>query len=204
MTTIVLPIELEPGTDMFEQLRHMTDDEFYFFCQENTDLNFERDANGNIRPMGQTGGETGERNSDLLFELVAWNRQTKLGFVYDSSTAFRLPNGAVRSPDAAWVLAERRNALTPDQRRKFPPLCPDFVVELVSESDSQKATETKMDEYIANGCRLGWLINPKTQTAKVYRENGSIDVISTFDGSLSGEDVLPGFTLPLSLFRPLP
>lgn len=204
MTTIVLPIELEPGTDMFEQLRQMTDDEFYYFCQENASFNFERDANGDIKPMGQTGAETGERNSELGAELVIWNRQAKLGFVYDSSTAFRLPNGAVRSPDAAWIPAQRRNAFTPEQRKKFLPVCPDFVVELVSESDSQKATETKMDEYIANGCRLGWLINPKTQTAKVYRENGSIDVISTFDGSLSGEDVLPGFTLPLSLFRPLP
>ncbi len=201
MTTIVLPIEIEPGVDMFEQLRHMTDDEFYFFCQENPNLNFERDANGNIIPMGQTGGETGERNSELVAELVVWNRQTKPGFVYDSSTGFRLPNGAVRSPDAAWVTADRRNALTPDERRKFPPLCPDFLVELVSESDSQKDTEDKMAEYIANGCRLGWLINPKTQTVKVYRANGSIDVIPNFEGSLSGEDVLPGFTVALSLFR---
>ena len=201
MTTIVLPIELEPGTDMFEQLRHMTDDEFYYFCQDNANLNFERDANGNIKPMGQTGGETGERNSELLIELGIWNRQTKLGFVYDSSTGFRLPNGAVRSPDVAWINADRRNVLTAEQRRKFMPLCPDFVVELVSESDLQKDTETKMAEYMANGCRLGWLINPKTTTAKVYRANGSIDVITNFDGALSGEDVLPGFLLPLTLFR---
>jgi Uma2 family endonuclease len=201
MTTIVLPIELEPGTDMFEQIRHMSDDEFYYFCQDNANLNFERDANGNIKPMGQAGGETGERNSELLIELGIWNRQSKLGFVYDSSTGFRLPNGAVRSPDVAWVVAERRNALTPEQIKKFPPLCPDFVAELVSETDSQKDTETKMAEYMANGCRLGWLINPKTQTVKVYRENGSIDVIANFDGSLSGEDVLPDFSLSLTLFR---
>jgi Uma2 family endonuclease len=201
MTTIVLPIEIEPGVDMFEQLRHMTDDEFYFFCQENPNLKFERDAKGNIKPMGQTGGETSERNSRLIFNLFGWNEATNLGFVYDSSTGFRLPNGAVRSPDAAWVAADRRNALTADERRKFPPLCPDFLVELVSESDLQKDTEDKMTEYIANGCRLGWLINPKTQTAKVYRANGSIDVITNFEGSLSGEDVLPGFVLALSLFR---
>lgn len=201
MTTLVLPIELEPGADMFEQLRHLTDDEFYYFCQDNPNFNFERDATGNIRPMGQTGGETGERNSKLIFKLFGWNEESGLGFVYGSSTGFRLPNGAVRSPDAAWILADRRNALTPEQRRKFPPLCPDFLVELVSEADSQPATEEKMAEYIANGCRLGWLINPKTQTAKVYRANGSIDVITNFDLSLSGEDVLPGFSLALSLFR---
>lgn len=199
MTTIVLPIEIEPGVDMFNQLRRMSDDEFYYFCQDNSNYNFERDASGNIIPMGQTGGETGERNSELSAELVIWNRQTKLGFVYDSSTGFRLPNGAVRSPDVAWVAADRRNALTAEQRRKFMPLCPDFLVELVSESDSQKVTEEKMVEYMANGCRLGWLINPKTQTVKVYRANGSIDVIVQFDKMLSGEDVLPGFTLALAM-----
>ncbi|WP_375443801.1 Uma2 family endonuclease [uncultured Fibrella sp.] len=199
MTTLVLPIELEPGADVFEQLRHMTDDEFYYFCQDNTNLNFERDANGNIKSMGQTGAETGERSSELIAELVIWNRQTKLGFVYDSSTAFRLPNSAVRSPDAAWVPAERRNAFTPEQRKGFLPLGPDFLVKLVSETDSQKDTEAKMAEYIANGCRLGWLINPKTQSVMVYRTNGSVDVITDFSGSLSGEDVLPGFSLALSL-----
>lgn len=200
MTTIVLPFEIEPGVDMFEQLRHMTDDEFYYFCQDNPNFNFERDANGNIKSMGQTGAETGERNSELVAEAVIWNRQTKLGFVYDSSTAFRLSNGAVRSPDVAWVAADRRNAFTPEQRKKFLSLCPDFLVELVSETDSQSDTEKKMAEYMDNGCRLGWLINPKTQTAKVYRTNGSIDVITDFDTSLSGEDVLPGFSLALSLF----
>lgn len=200
MTTIVLPIELAPGALLSEQLRQMSDDEFYYFCQDNANFNFERDADGNIKAMGQTGGETGERNSELTAELIFWNRQTKLGYVYDSSTGFRLPNGAVRSPDAAWVAADRRNALTPEQRRQFPPLCPDFVVELVSESDSQKATEDKLTEYIANGCRLGWLINPKTQTVKVYRANGSIDVLTDFTKNLSGEEVLPGFALPLALF----
>lgn len=200
MTTLVLPIELEPGADVFEQLRHMTDDEFYYFCQDNPNLNFERDANGSIKSMGQTGGETGILNSKLIFKLFGWNEVSGLGFVYDSSTGFRLPNGAVRSPDASWIASERYNALTPDQRRKFPPLCPDFLVELVSETDSQKDTEEKMAEYMANGCQLGWLINPKTQSARVYRANGSVDVITDFSGSLSGENVLPGFSLALSLF----
>lgn len=203
MTTIVLPVELEPSAiiPLFDFLRQLTTDEFYQFCQLNSAYKFEREADGNLLLIAPSGGETGQHNGELTYQVGSWNRQSKLGFVYDSSTGFRLPNGAVRSPDVAWVAADRRNALTPDQRRKFPPLCPDFLVELMSETDSQKDTEAKMTEYIANGCRLGWLINPKTQTANVYRANGSIDVIADFDASLSGEAVLPGFTLTLSLFR---
>ena len=201
MTGVVFPVPIEPGIDVFEQLRHMTDDEFYYFCQENPAYTFERDAAGNIKRMAQTGGETGERNSELTADLTIWNRAKKLGFVYDSSTGFRLPNGATRGPDAAWVTAERRNALTPEQRRKFPPLCPDFVVELMSESDSYKETEEKMREYMDNGCRLGWLIDPKTEEARIYRVDGSVHVIHGFDNTLSGEDVLPGFLFQLTLLR---
>ncbi len=203
MITLILPIELEPSDviPVFDLLRNLNDDEFYAFCQVNSDHKFERTANGDLLLVAPTGGQTGLWNSSLTCEVAMWNRQGKPGYTFDSSTGFRLPNGAVRGPDVAWITAERYNALTPDQRRKFPPLCPDFLVELVSETDSQKNTETKMAEYMANGCRLGWLINPKTQTAKVYRENGSIDVITNFDGALSGEDVLPGFALPLALFR---
>ena len=112
----------------------------------NSDQKFERDATGNIELRGQTGGETGERNSELIIDLENRNRH-KLGYVYDSSTGFRLPNGATRSPDAAWMLTSRQNALTPEQRKKFPPLCPDFVVELMSESDILKGTVEKMQEY---------------------------------------------------------
>lgn len=201
MTGIVFSIPFEPGIDMFEQMRHMTDDEFFYFCQENPDYKFERDATGSIKPMAQTGGETGERNSELTADLTIWNRKTKLGFVYDSSTGFRLPNGATRGPDAAWVAAERRNGLTPEQRRKFPPLCPDFVVELMSESDSIKETDGKMREYMDNGCRLGWLIDPKTEEARVYRVDGSVSVFHGFHHVLSGEDVLPGFSFDLQLLR---
>ena len=201
MTGVVFPVPIEPGVDVFEQLRHMTDDEFYYFCQENAEYTFERDAAGNIKRMAQTGGETGERNSELTADLTIWNRTTKLGFVYDSSTGFRLPNGATRSPDAAWITAERRNALTPEQRRKFPPLCPDFVVELMSESDSLKETGEKMQEYMDNGCRLGWLIDPKTEEARIYRADGSVRVLHGFDNALSGEDVLPGFSFQLAVLR---
>lgn len=201
MTTIRLPIDIEPGTSLLDRIRTMTDDEFYYFCRENTDLKFERDSTGNIELMGQTGGETGERNSELIIDLGNWNRQSKLGFVYDSSTGFRLPNGATRSPDAAWVLAERRNALTPEQRRKFPPLCPDFVVELMSESDSLKEALDKMQEYMANGCRLAWLINPRNEETRLYRPDGSVRILTGFDQVLSGEDVLLGFTFALRVLR---
>lgn len=201
MAGVVIPMAIEPGIDMLEQLRHMTDDEFFYFCQENPDYKFERDAAGNIKAMAQTGGESGIRNSELTTELTIWNRSSRLGFVFDSSTGFRLPNRATRGPDAAWVSADRWDALTPEQRRKFPPLCPDFVVELMSESDSLKDTEEKMREYMDNGCRLGWLIDPKTEEARVYRADGSVSVIHGFDNTLLCEDVLPNFSFDLRLLR---
>lgn len=201
MAGIVFPIPFEPGIDMFEQMRHMTDDEFFYFCQENPDYKFERDATGGIKPMAQTGGESGIRNSELITELTIWNRTSRFGFVFNSSTCFRLPNGATRGPDAAWITHSRWNALTPEQRRKFPPLCPDFVVELMSESDSIKETNEKMREYMDNGCRLGWLIDPRTEEARVYRVDGSVSVFRGFDNILQGEDVLPGFSFDLQLLR---
>ncbi|MBC8154461.1 MAG: Uma2 family endonuclease [Bacteroidetes bacterium] len=201
MTNIVLPIDIEPGAPLLDRIRTMTDDEFYFFCRRNADMNFERDATGSIHITGPTGGEAGERNSALTAGLGIWNRQTKLGYVYDSSTGFRLPNGATRSPDAAWVLADRRNALTPEQRKKFPPLCPDFVVELMSESDALKDALEKMQEYVDNGCRLAWLINLKTEEIRIYRPDGSVRVLTGFDNTLTGEDVLPGFAFALSVLR---
>jgi Uma2 family endonuclease len=201
MTGIVFPIDIEPGVDMLDRMRHMTDDEFFHFCQENPDHKFERDTDGNFKLMAQTGGESGIRNSELTTELTIWNRVGRSGFVFDSSTGFRLPNGATRGPDAAWVDYSRWNTLTAEQRKKFPPLCPDFVVELMSESDSLKATDEKMREYIDNGCQLGWLIDPKTEESRVYRADGSVSVFHSFTSTLSGENVLPGFSFDLALLR---
>ncbi|GAB3962294.1 Uma2 family endonuclease [Spirosoma harenae] len=201
MTGIVFPIPLEPGVDMFEQMRRMTDDEFYYFCQENIDYKFERDANGNIKLMAQTGGESGIRNSELTTDLTIWNRKYRLGFVFDSSTGFNLPNGANRGPDAAWIRKEQWEQITPEQQKKFPPLCPDFVVELLSESDTLKETAVKMREYMDNGCRLAWMIDPKTEEVRIYREDGSISVVHGFDNLLSGEVVLPDFSFDLRLLR---
>jgi Uma2 family endonuclease len=183
-----------------EYLQRLSEDEFYAFCQQNRDQKFERRADGTIELMLLTGGESGRRNSELTTDLTIWNRQHRLGQVFDSSTGFRLPNGAVRSPDAAWVNQAAWDALTPEQRRKHVPLCPDFAVELLSETDSIADTVLKMQEYIANGLRLGWLLDPKTENARVFRADGSVEVKS-FADTLSGEEVLPGFAFPLATLR---
>lgn len=182
-------------------MRSMTDDEFYYLCQENPDFKFERDTNGNIISMALTDGDTGRRNSDLVIELGIWNRTSRAGIVFDSSTGFKLPNGANRSPDVAFVAMDKWNALTSDERTKYPPPCPDFLVELMSETDYLREATDKMQEYMENGCRLAWLINPKTEEARLYSPDGSVRVIHSFDNTLSGDDVLLGFTFDLALLR---
>jgi Uma2 family endonuclease len=175
------------------------DDEFYTFCQENETLRFERDAQGNIFIMPNTGGKTGRLNSKLTARFEIWNEKAQLGEVFDSSTAFKLPTTAVRSPDVAWISSERWNALSEKEQTQFPPLCPDFVLELVSVTDDLKTAKSKMQqEWIANGCRLAWLIDPHGQTVHIYRENGEIQIVSGFDKKLSGENVLEGFELDLA------
>ncbi|MBE9186364.1 Uma2 family endonuclease [Microcoleus sp. LEGE 07076] len=174
----------------------LTSEQFYQLCESNPDLKLERSANGELIAMPPTGGETGKRNSKLNLQVGIWNEQTELGEVFDSSTGFTLPNKADRSPDASWVEKSRWQALTPEQREKFIPLCPDFVIELVSPSDSLKKTQEKMQEYIENGCRLGWLINRKKREVEIYRLGRSVEVLQS-PQTLSGEDVLPGFVLNL-------
>ncbi|GAB3640669.1 Uma2 family endonuclease [Spirosoma arcticum] len=182
-------------------MRSMTDDEFYHFCQENPDFKFERDTNGNIISMALTGGDTGRRNTKLTSRLDLWTDDTKAGIVFNSSTGFKLPNGANRSPDVAFVAIDKWNALTPEERIKYPPLCPDFLVELMSEADYLREATDKMQEYMENGCRLAWLINLKTEEARIYSPDGSVRVVHGFDNRLSGDEVLPGFTFDLSLLR---
>ncbi|MHC5726712.1 MAG: Uma2 family endonuclease, partial [Nostoc sp.] len=147
----------------------LTDNQFYQLCRENPEIKFERNAAGELLIMPPTGGETGNRNSEINADFVFWNRQTKLGKVFDSSTCFKLPNGANRSPDVAWIRKDRWDALTPEQKEKFPAIAPDFVLELMSPSDSLRETQAKMPEYIDNGVKLGWLINPKTRYVEIYR-----------------------------------
>ncbi|WP_217278621.1 Uma2 family endonuclease [Hymenobacter sp. BRD67] len=205
--SIILPFdadqELEPSTHMgmAERLQRMTEAEFFAFCQANSQLKFERLADGTISYMALTGGDTGRRNTKLISRLDRWAEDTGLGLVFDSSTGFRLPSGAVRSPDAAWVSTAAWQTLSESQRSKFPPLCPEFVVELLSASDSVEEMALKMQEYIANGCRLAWLLDPKAETARVYRADNSVSIAKSFEETLSGEDVLPGFSFALSLLR---
>ncbi len=177
----------------------LNDDEFYEFCQQNSDLKLERDANGTILIMPNTGGETGKRNAEIIFQLISWNKKRKAGEIFDSSTAFRLPSTAVRSADAAFVIRNRWEELTAREQEQFPPLCPDFVIELMSKSDVPKDAKAKMqDDWMDNGCQLGWLIDPFNQTVHIYRADGSIQINRSFDTPLSGEDVLPGLEFDLS------
>lgn len=179
----------------------LTDEEFEELVAVNQELRLELDAQGELIIMSPTGGETGNRNFEFYIDLGVWNRTTQLGKAFDSSTGFKLPNGATRSPDASWITMERWERLTPQQRKKFLPLCPDFAVELVSESDDIEDTQAKMREYIENGLRLGWLIHPQEKQVEIYRPQVAVEVLNS-PKSLSGEDVLPGFVLDLEpIFR---
>ncbi|NMG19747.1 Uma2 family endonuclease [Brasilonema bromeliae] len=174
----------------------LTDEEFEQLVAVNQELRLELDAQGELIIMSPTGGETGNRNFEFYIDLGIWNRKNNLGKAFDSSTGFKLPNGATRSPDASWITIERWERLTPQQRKKFLPLCPDFAVELVSESDDIEDTQAKMREYIENGLRLGWLIHPQEKRVEIYRPHVAVEVLNS-PKSLSGEDVLPGFVLDL-------
>ena len=174
----------------------MTDDEFFALCQLNRDLRLERNAEGDIKVMPPTGGETGNRNAEITGQLVIWTKQDGIGAAFDSSTGFKLPNGADRSPDAAWVQKSRLAVLTQEEKEKFLPLCPDFVIELLSPSDELEEVKAKMDEYIENGARLGWLLEPRSRRVYVYRPGESVIMIEN-TGQISGEPELPGFVLDL-------
>ncbi len=176
---------------------NLTDEQFFQLCQNNSDVRFERTASGELIIMPPTGSITGNRNSDLNYQLTAWNRKNKLGKSFDSSTGFKLPNGAERSPDASWVKMERWDALTEEQQERFAPLCPDFVVELMSPSDTLDKTRAKMKEYMENGASLGWLINRKHKQIEIYRQNQEVEILES-PQTVSGEDVLPGFVLDLA------
>lgn len=189
-------LEIAPIVVRLQPVIELTDDQFYELCQLNRDLKIERTATGELIVMPPTGGESGKRNAELITDLNIWNRQTKDGVVFDSSTGFKLPNGADRSPDASWVRRDRWQALTPKQRKKFLPLCPDFLIELASETDKSEELRRKMQEYLDNGLRLGWLIDPKNKKVEIYRPGQDVEVLR-FATTLSGEDVLPGFVLEL-------
>lgn len=189
-----------PAINLPDQLR-VSAEQFQQFTQANPELRMELTAQGKIIFMSPTGSEGGSRNAEASADIVFWNRQTGLGKVFDSSSGFQLPNGAIRSPDTAWIAKERWESLTPEQHRGFAPICPDFVLELASESDSISVLQSKMGEYIVNGARLGWLIVPKARWVEIYRPDQSVERLDE-PTTLSGETVLPGFLMPVdTIFR---
>lgn len=175
----------------------LTDEQFFELCQKHRELKFERTASGELIIMSPTGGNTGKRNVKITTQLDLWNTQAQLGEVFDSSTGFKLPNGADRSPDAAWVSRDRWEALTAEQQERFVPLCPDFVVELMSPSDSLEKTRDKLEEYIANGAQLGWLINRRQRQVDIYRPGQSRETLDA-PMTLFADPLLPGFVLDLA------
>lgn len=187
MVDLQSPLELE---------LELTDQQFFELCHKHENLKFERTATGALVIMSPTGGITSIRNSEINFQLRAWNRDRKLGKVFDSSGGFKLPNGAERAPDASWVKLQRWKALTLEEQKSFVPLCPNFVVELRGPADALRKVREKMREYKENGAQLGWLIDPQRQVVEVYRPDREVEVLQS-PKTLSGEAVLPGLVLDL-------
>ena len=186
------PIELEFGSF----LKQMSDEEFFDFCQRNRDWRIERTKEGDIIIMPPTGAKSGGRNFNLIVRFGIWAEQDGSGKGFDSSTGFRLPNGATRSPDLAWVRNERWEALTEEEQTEFAPLCPDFVVELRSATDSVSRLQDKMKEYMENGAELGWLIDPAERKVYVYRKSSPVETLDD-PQRVSGEPTLRGFSLDM-------
>lgn len=180
----------------FSSVLTLDDDQFEQLCRNNPDVQFERTAQGELIIRPPVGAESGNRELDLMGQLWAWNRRTKLGKAFSSSTCFRLPNGALRSPDTAWISLERWHGLSEAEQKKFAPICPDFVIELRSESDSLQTLQKKMAEYLENGTKLGWLIDPQAKVVTIYQPQKDPQVLTqpTF---LEGGDVLPDFICEL-------
>ena len=167
--------------------------------QLNPELRLERTAQGELLVMPPTGGETSKRNFDLIVAIGVWARQDNSGIAFDSSGGFILPNSALRSPDVAWIKRSRLEGLTAEQKRKFIPLCPDFVLELRSPTDSLRALQGKMQEYIDNGAQLGWLIDPEAKRVYVYRPDSPVECLER-PAEISADPVLAGFVLDLRTF----
>lgn len=174
----------------------LSDDQLFELCQRNRDLRIEREASGDLILMTPAGFETSDTNSEINMQLRQWALRDGSGRAVESSAGFVLPNGAMRSPDAAWVDNRRLAALDPDQRKKFLPLCPDFLIELRSPSDPLRSLQSKMEEYLGNGARLGWLIDPVEEEVYIYRPGAEVEVLEK-PGTVSGEPELPGWELEM-------
>ncbi|MBC8081780.1 MAG: Uma2 family endonuclease [Hymenobacter sp.] len=181
-------------------LARLTDEEFFDLCQHNPLLRLERNADHEIIFMPPAGTESSLKCGEVFFQLTLWNRQTQLGYVFESSAGFTLPDGSVRSPDASWVPKAAYDALTEEQRLRFAPVCPPFVVEVRSPSDGLTPLRRKMETYLANGVEVGFLLDPTAETATIYRRGQEPEEINSFDATLSAEPALSGFALDL---RPL-
>lgn len=183
--------------ELGKKAKRLSDDDFFEFCRENADARIEMDANGDIEIMPPTGSETGIKNFKLTTRFGNWVEKDGTGEGFDSSTGFRLPNGAKRSPDLSWMKLEKWNAIPAAKRKKFAPVCPDFVVELRSETDSLTKLQEKMQEYIENGASLGWLIDAGKRRIYIYRPNATVEILDK-PNEISGEPLLKGFTLNLN------
>jgi Uma2 family endonuclease len=193
MTSLTLPLVLN-----LDRV-YLSDEQFYQLCINNPEIPLERNRQGALILMSPVGGDSGSRELELGTDLTIWNRQTQSGKVFSSSTLFKLPEGGDRSPDAAWIELSRWQNLTPEQRQKFPPIAPDFVMEVRSRTDKLETLCQKMQEYIDSGVRLGWMFNPQDQQVEIYRP-GHPPEIRQLPTQLNGESVLPGFILQVELF----
>ena len=191
--TRIEPADYVPTVFDFSPM-NLTDEQFESLARNHPDLNLELSAEGELIIVAPTLPYTGEKNADLIFEVELWARNDKTGVVFDSSSLFTFPNGAKRSPDVSWVLREKWDALSDAEKKSFSRLVPDFVIELRSQSDSLSGLQKKMSEYISNGVRLGWLIDPLEQKVHIYRAGGEVEVLNDPE-KVSGEDVLQGFEL---------
>ncbi|MDV3353189.1 Uma2 family endonuclease [Leptothoe sp. LEGE 181152] len=196
-TTLLIQTETHPLTVSLPTVAPMSREEFYAFCQANRDLRIERTATGDVVIMPPAFSDTGNRNFNLAVRLGIWAEQDGTGLGFDSSSGFTLPNGATRSPDAAWINADRWNTLTDDEKASFAPIAPDFVIELRSASDTLSGLQSKMQEYIDNGVSLGWLIDRKHRTVHIYQPGQTPQILENPD-AVSGDPELPGFTLPMA------
>jgi Uma2 family endonuclease len=183
-----ITLSIPPNINVF------SDDELYAFCLANPELRIERDEEGHILIMPPTGLESSFTNGELFGEVRNWNRQTKAGRTSDSNGGYTLPDTSMRAPDVGWISKERLTKVLPEELKKFAHVCPDFVIEVRSESDSVKQLQDKMEKWLQNGVRLGWLVDPQTQTTTIYRP-GRQPEDKPFTETLSGEDVLQGFTM---------
>jgi Uma2 family endonuclease len=197
MTKLLIQTESIPLTVNLPAMTQMTLAQFYEFCQANQELRIERTATGEVIIMPPTFSDTGNRNGKAFQQLANWADQDGTGETFDSSSGFTLPNGAIRSPDVSWIKLERWNALTEEEKASFAPICPDFVIELRSSSDTLTSLQEKMSEYIANGAKLGWLIDRKNRTVHIYRPHQEPEILANPE-IVNADPELPGFMLRMA------